>query len=399
MNPNANSGIKKSSHEHGKLVAVFDHIQADFRQLVDGIKDYSIVMLDQNGIIRSWNQGAELIQGYQAEEIIGQHFSKFYTEKDILIGHPEEELRVALESGRFEEEGWRVRKDGSLFWMNVVITPLKSDSGELMGFSKVTRDLTEKMQASRALRESEERFRAMVTRDIQDRKNAEEALKKAYDELESFSYSVSHDLRAPLRSMDGFSEVLQVTLADKLDERSRNYLNRIRESSQKMAALIDGLLNLSRLSRAPLNKQSVNLSEMILQIADDLQKSTPERDVEWVVELNVRAEGDIDLLQVVLDNLLSNAWKYTSKVSRAKIEFGSLKEGEVTVYFIKDNGAGFEMQFADKLFGAFQRLHGANEFPGNGIGLANVKRIIHKHGGDVRAEGAPGRGATFYFTL
>jgi PAS domain S-box-containing protein len=345
------------------------------RLMVESVKDYGIFMLDPDGNVRSWNLGAELIKGYKAEEILGRHFSTFYTEKDIRDEHPADELRQAIASGRFEEEGWRVRKDGSRFWANVVITPLYDDNKTLVGFSKVTRDLTE-------------------------RKYSEEQLKKAYEELESFSYSVSHDLRAPLRSMDGFSDILLTTASEKLDEKSKGYLTRIRESSQRMARLIDDLLNLSRLSREPLNLKTVQLSDLAQKHVAELRKTQPARNVEVVIQPGLKAQADPSLIQVVIENLISNAWKYSSKVEHAKIEFGSIVNSSGgTEFYVRDNGAGFDMGYKDKLFGAFQRLHGVNDFPGTGIGLATVKRIVHRHGGDVWVEGEVGKGATFYFTL
>lgn len=343
--------------------------------MVESIKDYGIFMLDPDGLVRSWNLGAELIKGYKADEILGRHFSTFYTEKDKVSGHPSDELRMAIASGRFEEEGWRVRKDGSQFWANVVITPLYDDNKQLVGFSKVTRDLTE-------------------------RKRSEEQLQKAYDELESFSYSVSHDLRAPLRSLDGFSEILLSTCGPKLDQRSQGYLNRIRESAQRMARLIDGLLNLSRLSREPLNRKRVNLSEIASKAVSELRKVDNERTVQVSIQAGMIANVDPSLIQVAIENLIGNAWKYTSKKEVAHIEVGCLiSDNGVNEFFVRDDGAGFDMAYQEKLFGAFQRLHGAGDFPGTGIGLATVKRIIHRHGGNVRAEAAVDQGASFYFTV
>jgi PAS domain S-box-containing protein len=354
---------------------------ARYRLLTESVKDYGIFMLDTEGIVRSWNLGAEIIKGYKPHEIIGRHFSTFYTAADIAREHPQDELRRARASGKFEEEGWRVRKDGSQFWANVVITPLIDDNGTLIGFSKVTRDLTTRMQTDKTLRESQV------------------ALKKAYDELESFSYSVSHDLRAPLRSMDGFSDILLATIGEQLDEKSRGYLQRIRESSQRMAQLIDDLLNLSRLSQEPLNIKPVSLSEIAEKVFTSLQKSQPNRKVEIRIEPDLIASADENLVRIAIENLLGNAWKYTSKTDSPVIEFGlEIAHGKVA-YFVRDNGTGFDMNYKEKLFGAFQRLHAANEFPGTGIGLATVKRIIHRHGGDVSAIGTPGLGATFYFTL
>jgi PAS domain S-box-containing protein len=476
--------------------------EARYRMIVESVRDYAIFMLDKDGIVQSWNAGAQALKGYQAHEIIGRSFQTFYTEADLARKYPQHELEVAAEMGRYEDEGWRVRKDGSRFWANVIITALRDDNGSLVGFSKVTRDLTDRKRAEEALRESEERIRLMVssvrdyaiimldptghivswnagaerikgwtakeiigksfetfyppedvaagktemelrvaaetgtfedfgwrvrkdgtrfwanvvitalrdeagtlkgfskvTRDITERMQAEEALRKAYEELESFSYSVSHDLRAPLRSMDGFSSELLEMYGDKLDEVGRDYLGRIRTSSQRMARLIDDLLNLARLGRARLARETVDLSDLARKIAADLQRADPSRKVEFVIAPGIVDQVDPSLMRVVLENLMGNAWKYTSRHATAKIEFGVQRRHGQPVYYVRDDGAGFDMRYVEKLFGPFQRLHGIKQFPGTGIGLATVKRIIHRHGGDVSAVGVPEEGATFSFTL
>ncbi|MCH8989019.1 MAG: type IV pili methyl-accepting chemotaxis transducer N-terminal domain-containing protein [Chloroflexi bacterium] len=224
-------------------------------------------------------------------------------------------------------------------------------------------------------------------------------LAAANQELESFSYSVSHDLRAPLRGVDGFSQALLEDYGDKVDEQGQNYLNRIRAASQRMGQLIDDMLNLSRVTRTEMHREEVDLSSMARTIAAELSQSDPERDVEFVIGEGAVVTGDLPLLRAVMENLLENAWKYTSKHPRAKIEFGITRDDGRPAYFVRDDGAGFDMAYADNLFGAFQRLHGATEFEGTGIGLATVQRILHRHGGSVWAEGAVEKGATFYFTL
>ncbi len=217
-------------------------------------------------------------------------------------------------------------------------------------------------------------------------------------ELESFSYSVSHDLRAPLRTIDGFSRILLEDYAEDLGEEAHDYLGRVRAASVHMGHLIDDLLNLSRVTRSPLRREPVDLSVLASGIAKELQNSQPEREVEFVIEEGVTAWGDARLLLVALENLLGNACKFTSKTPGGRIEFG-VEQGPGGAYYVRDNGAGFDMNYAGKLFGAFQRLHGSGEFEGTGIGLATVQRIIHRHGGRVWAEGEVGRGAVFYFTL
>ncbi|NJM70706.1 MAG: GAF domain-containing protein [Scytonema sp. RU_4_4] len=219
-------------------------------------------------------------------------------------------------------------------------------------------------------------------------------------ELEAFCYSVSHDLRAPLRGIDGFSQALLEDYFDLLDATGQDYLRRIRGATHRMGQLIDDLLNLSRVTRSDMHPEPVDLSLLASGICTELQQSQPERHVDFTIQTGLVAQGDSHLLRVLLVNLLNNAWKFTSKHPQARIEFGASKsESDVSVYFVRDDGAGFDMTYANKLFGPFQRLHGMNEFPGNGIGLATVQRIVHRHGGRVWAQGAVEQGATFYFTL
>ncbi|HEX9045622.1 MAG TPA: PAS domain S-box protein [Verrucomicrobiae bacterium] len=249
--------------------------------------------------------------------------------------------------------------------------------------------------------------------DITERKKAEENIQKlnaelqqraaelevSNKELESFSYSVSHDLRAPLRAVDGFSRMLLEDYTDKLDENGLDNLHRICAASQRMGNLIDGLLTVSRVARAGMRHCSVPLSDVAMQVAEDLQRTEPSRKVEVKIQPEMVAEGDPALLRAVLENLLGNAWKFTTKQPAARIEFGATVRKGCPAFFVRDNGAGFDMAYASKLFGVFQRLHATIDFPGTGIGLATVQRIIHRHGGWVEAEGAVGQGATFFFSL
>ena len=218
-------------------------------------------------------------------------------------------------------------------------------------------------------------------------------------ELETFAYSVSHDLRAPLRSMDGFSQALLEDYADNLDDQGQDYLNRVRAASQRMGQLIDDLLKLSRITRSELHYAPVDLCDLARTIAMELAQREPEREVTFVIGEGMVAHGDARLLRVVLENLFDNAWKFTSKRACARVELGVTRAGSQVAYFVRDNGAGFDMAYADRLFGPFQRLHSGTEFEGNGIGLATVQRVITRHGGRIWAEGAVGEGATFYFTI
>jgi signal transduction histidine kinase len=225
------------------------------------------------------------------------------------------------------------------------------------------------------------------------------ALDAVNRELEAFSYSVSHDLRAPLRSIDGFSQALLEDYSDRIDADGQDYLRRVRASSQRMAQLIDDLLGLSRVTRSELSRQQVDLSALARSVAGEIRHHEPDRRVEIVVHDGLTASADPRLLRILLENLIGNAWKFTAKAPEAHIEVGAEGKNGERVYYVKDNGVGFDMAYADKLFGAFQRLHAMTEFEGTGIGLATVQRVVSRHGGRIWAESAVERGATFYFTL
>ena len=247
------------------------------------------------------------------------------------------------------------------------------------------------------------RSRILAERASKDLEDANRELEGTNRELEAFSYSVSHDLRAPLRAIDGFSQILQEDYEGALDDEGLDYLGRVRAASRQMATLIDDLLDLSRVGRRPLRREPVDLASLATGIIEELKESQPGREVEFVAGKNIMAWADVSLLKVALENLLGNAWKFTAREREARIEFGADRDpgpGSLApVYYVRDNGAGFDQAYADKLFGAFQRLHRQDEFEGTGIGLATVARIVHRHGGRVWAEGRVGEGATFYFTL
>jgi PAS domain S-box-containing protein len=375
------TGIIRDITERKKSQQLLRETEEHFRVLLESVKDYAILTLDADGHVTSWNSGAERIMGYRAEEIVGRHFSVFHEPEAVEAGRPQGELERAKAEGRYEEEGWRVRKDGTRFWASVVIAALRDPEGNLRGFGKVTRDFTERKKAEDTVQQHAAEVSA------------------ANKELETFSYSVSHDLRAPLRAIDGFSRILLETYSGALDQQGRHYLERVRASSQRMGELIDGLLTLSHVSRSELQLREVDWSGLAGSIAKELRRSAPERKVEFVIHAGMKATGDARLLQAVLENLMRNAWKFTSRHPRARIEVGmATKEGK-PAYFVRDDGAGFDMAYAGKLFGAFQRLHDGDEFEGTGIGLATVERIIRRHGGRVWAEGEVQKGAAFYFTI
>lgn len=363
-----------------------------YRMLVAGVKDYAIYMLDPGGRVKTWNSGAERIKGYSAEEIIGQPFAVFFTPEDVARNVPAQLLKRAEMDGQAIYEGQRIRKNGQRFWIQGIITALRDDNGKLRGFSKVARDVTRQREADEKIRQLNEQLEQRVLE-----RTAE--LQGANQELEAFGYSISHDLRAPLLHISGYVDILKNEAGDKLDDASRKHLQTIADGARKMSGLIDALLDFSRMGRVEMRRQQVKVSRLVEEAGRELRHDIEGRDIEWSIGNLPDARGDPVMLRQVMVNLLSNAVKYTRPRKPAKIEVGARLENGETIYFVRDNGVGFDMQYAGKLFGVFQRLHLEREFEGTGIGLANVSRIIHRHGGRIWAESSPGGGATFYFTL
>ncbi|MGZ3330548.1 MAG: sensor histidine kinase [Gemmatimonadaceae bacterium] len=350
-------------------------------QLLDSRGDYAIFMLDADGNVASWNKGAEQIKGYAREEILGEHFSVFYTADDRARGKPGRDLSTAAREGRFEWEAQRVRKDGSEFWGNIVLSAVRDEAGALAGFVKVTRDLTERRGAKR--------------RAIADA----QALKELNAELESFTYSVSHDLRAPIRQIRGFSKMLAEHLGEHADPETAHLLRRIDERSRQMARLVDDLLHLAHIGQRQPEARRTALDSLVNEVVTNMRAEVADRDIEWRIGALPAVECDPGLMRIVFTNLLSNAVKYTRPRAKAVIEIGQTVGDAQSVIYVRDNGVGFDMKYSDKLFGVFQRLHRVNEFEGAGVGLATVHRIIRKHSGRIWADSAPDQGATFFFTL
>jgi PAS domain S-box-containing protein len=466
------------------------------RLLVEEVKDYAIFMVDSSGNVATWNKGAAHIKGYPAEEIIGKNISVFYTEEQIRNNIPEHNLQIARENGRFENEDIRVRKDGSIFWANIMITALYDKSGNLYGYSKVTKDITEQRKAiekmaylarliedineavfssdasyltkswnkaaeklfgfsaeevigkpindilhSQASEDDRLRIRAelntagystgevtylkkdgttvhtlmtntvttnsngevdgyvSICRDITERKKLEQRLLTANAEMEAFTYSVSHDLRAPLRRIVGFSHILEEEYSSKLDDEAKRITGVIKDNALKMSQLIDDLLAFSRMTRQDIVKGNVNIEKLVREVIDEVLHISPANHTEWVIQSLPFARVDSNLLRQVWINLVSNAVKYSAKTKQPHIEIGYYRENNQNIFFVKDNGVGFNEKYSNKLFRVFQRLHSADEFEGTGVGLAIAEKIITKHGGKIWATGEEGKGAAFYFSL
>ncbi|MEC4982646.1 MAG: PAS domain S-box protein [Oscillatoria sp. PMC 1068.18] len=348
------------------------------------------------------SQGSLELVGYQPEELIGNRVISF---GELIDCGDRERAYLQVQQALSEKQAFKLvyrvtTKSGEQKWLWEKGEGIFSEDGELIALEGFISDISDRVRAEQALKELNQTLELRV----QQRTAQFEATNR---ELEAFSYSVSHDLRAPLRRIEGFSQIVCDSYSQQIDARGQKYLQRIRANVQKMNELIDSLLLLSRLTRTEIQYTQVNLSHLAEEIATELQQSQPQRQGEFSINPEIFVQGSRELLQIALENLLNNAWKYTSGNSTAKIEFGVLTQAEPSqnlvqrspIYFVRDNGVGFDMAYADKLFRVFERLHSERDFPGTGIGLATVARIIHRHGGKVWAEAAPNQGATFYFTL
>jgi PAS domain S-box-containing protein len=369
-----------------RLEEVREHLAA-----VVESSDDAIISKTLNGMVTAWNSGAERLFGYSSAESVGKPMDRLLPlerateESDILA-------RIARGERVDHFETVRVRKDGKRVDISATISPVKDSSGAIVGVAKIARDITQRKTSEvEILKLNDELEEKVKLRTAQ--------LEAANKELETFSYSVSHDLRAPLRHISGFSQSLVEEFGANLAPGARHYLDRIQAGTQNMGVLVDELLHLARVGRHALNRRTTNLKELVAEVITLLLPESEGRQVEWAVSDLSTAQCDPVLVRQIFQNLLSNALKFTRPRAQAVIEVSCREEDGQPVFMVRDNGIGFNMKYVDKLFGVFQRLHRAEDFEGTGIGLATVQRIVHKHGGQVWAEGELDKGAAFYFTL
>jgi PAS domain S-box-containing protein len=363
---------------HDQLLALIDNTSA------------VIYMRDLDGRYMVVNREYERLFRLRREEIVG------LTDHDLFPAQIADSFRAndlwaASRGGPVQMEEIAPGDDGPHTYITVKF-PLLDDAGQAYAVAGISTDITDRKRAEEQVRQ----LNAELEQRVRDRTVELEASAR---ELDAFAYSVSHDLRAPLRSLHGFSQVLLEDYGDSLDDEGRHYLGRIQANVHRMGQLIDDLLRLSRATRTELNRRRVDLSALARRIIDELRSAEPHRSVEAVIADALAGTGDPHLIELALGNLLSNAWKFTGKRERAVIEVGTVRRDGEQVFFVRDNGAGFDMRYASKLFDPLQRLHTAADFEGNGIGLAIVYRIVSRHGGRIWAEGEPEQGATFFFTF
>jgi len=369
------TGLRKAEEEHTRLAMIVES------------SDDAIIGKTLDGIITNWNRGAEKMYGFAAQEAVGKHVS-ILTPHD----HPDDITQILdkLKRGEVIEqlERSRVKKDGTVIQVSLTISPIRDGKNSIVGASTIARDIT-------AQKRDEEEIRRLND----DLSARADELQTANRDLDAFNYTVAHDLRRPLNMIGSYCKAIDMVCGDELQKECRDYVQAAYQSTLRMNQLIEDLLNFARLARVEPRREMVDLSASAHAVAEELRQCEPGRQVEFRISEGVTAIGDASLLRAVLDNLLGNAWKYTGIREKAIIEFGTTAVDGRQIYFVRDNGHGFDMADASQLFTPFKRLPGAEQQRGFGIGLATVERIIGRHGGRVWAEGEPDRGATFFFTL
>lgn len=367
-----------------------------FRLMVDNLREYCIFFMDADGLITDWTDSAQRLEGYAPTQVLGRHYSVLFRQHDPAdaMDSANQMLRLAASRGQHELHSWHERKDGSRYWSHSLLIALRDDGGELRGFAKINRDMSDAKRLDDLMRNINDELENRVA-------ERTEQLLAANKDLESFSYSVSHDLRSPLRHISSFVSLLEEHLDNQIDETTRRYLGTIGGSARHMSQLIDGLLAFSRLGRSAVNLTAVDFTLLVDAVVSQLAHDTEGRVVDWVVAPDLPVvQGDALLLREVWANLLGNAYKYTRPRERARIEVGwSVDPVAGYTFYVRDNGVGFDTKYSQKLFGVFQRLHRASEFEGTGIGLALTRRILERHGGSIWAESQLGEGSVFYFSL
>jgi PAS domain S-box-containing protein len=392
--PELRCAIEIALHKHeidSRLREREQWLATTLRSIGDGV-----IATDANQRVTLLNPVAEALTGWKHEEALGRALGEIMKLVTERRGEPvESPVARALRRKsvtKLQDDALLVDRNGAAVPIDDSAAPIMSDRGEVLGGVIVFRDVSERRRTDEEIR----RLNVDLEHRVVERTQQLEAANK---ELEAFSYSVAHDLRAPLRGIDGFSQALVEDHAAALGPAGLEQLGRVRHATQRMSQLIDDLLRLSRVAQREFHRQPVDLSRLARRAASELQSAHRDRNVAVVIQDNLIVEGDENLLQIVLENLLGNAWKFTAKLAQAAIEVGSFEKDAQRIYFVRDNGAGFNMEYAHKLFGAFQRLHTASEFEGTGVGLAIVQRIINRHGGRIWAQSVVGQGTTFHFVL
>lgn len=388
----ASAAARRHASSLMRSEALLREAGARHRAVLDAAPD-SIVTMDANGRIVDFNPAAERTFGFSRDDIVGRIVEETPV-AGALCGLNSAQLTRDLDASgpapsRVEQSGRRA--DGTDFPCEITVTPTRTEDGETF-FAAYIRDITERKRSEEEIRRLTEHLEERV-------RLRTDQLRQANEEMEAFSYSVSHDLRAPLRHVQGFAERVIRRLGGALDEESRRDLETVKRSARQGAALMDGLLNLSRMARVEVKRVPLDMNALVEESRNRLQGAAPGREVEWKVARLPRVEGDPALVRVVLDNLLGNAVKFTRSAARPRIEVGARHDEERTVFYVRDNGAGFDPQHAERVFGVFHRLHSGEQYEGTGIGLATVRRIVQRHGGATWAEAREGEGATFFFSL